>query len=40
MVLGVQEECVKTMEYLLVNYNVQEETKAFGSEEEVTHLVR
>ena len=39
MVLGLQEECVKTMQCLLVNYNVQAETKALGSEEEVTHLV-
>ena len=36
----VQEVCVKVMEYLLVNYNVQAETKALGIEEEVTHLVR
>jgi hypothetical protein len=34
VVSGVQEEWLKTMECFVVNYSVQAETKAFGSEEE------
>ena len=39
VVLGLQEECIKTMECSVVNYNVQTETTALGSDEKVAHLV-